>query len=122
MLKILEEKMNSENDKWLEEQLSNTPQDGDDSFTAHIMEKIDHHRARETRKRQAILTGVYLAALIVFIIVTPWSWLGQRLADGQGFLTSSLMGDAGNSSVLLSSTLAIVISLMVYFVVGEAND
>ena len=90
MLKMLEDKMEHENDKWLEDQLKTEPPIAEDDFVTRVMQDVEESHSKAGARRKIILFSTYLISFLVFALVTPWQWFSSQISMGRAELVSNL--------------------------------
>lgn len=110
MLKILDDMMKNENDKWLEEQLKSKPEIADDDFVARVMNDVDTSHASGFSRRKVILFSTYLFSFVIFAFVTPWEWLSTKLSAGRLELLSSFSSSAEMQSSIMTISIIFIVS------------
>lgn len=110
MLKMLDEKMKQENDRWLEEQLALKPEIPDDDFLSRVMDEVETSHAKGLSQRTIILFSTYLAAFVMLIAVTPWSWISTQISVGRTELLSAFTTTADIQTPFISISVIFIIS------------
>lgn len=113
MLKILEDKMNNENEKWLEEQLKSEPYIAHDDFVNNIMEKVDAEYSKERFQRKTILITTYVISMAIFLFATPWKWLTEQITAGRTEILNTFNAANDMQTPFMAVSLIFIITFFV---------
>ncbi len=110
MLKMLEDKMEHENDKWLEEQLKSEPKVTDNDFVNRVMDQVEETHSHAGTKRKVILFSTYLIAIVTFALVTPWQWLSAKLSFARMDLLNNFTAGAEMQVPIMALSVIFIVS------------
>lgn len=121
MLKTMEDKMKHENDKWLEGQMKTAPSVEDNDFSATVMEKIEIYQLRKSEQRRTILQLAFVISGLLFLLLTPWNWLTDKISESQSLVTTLLSSTSETSTSIFSLSILFVVIIST-FVVGQESS
>ena len=110
-----------ENEKWLDQQLSNKPDIDDNGFSESILAEIKAQQIRHNKSRALILISSCLLSALLLILITPWNWVSENVAQVSSFLTNmTSMSELPEHSLIL---ILIILTLCVTaFFVGQETS
>ncbi len=112
MLKMLEDKMKHENDKWLEDQLKSEPKIAEDDFFNLVMDDVKAIHARSGARRKIVLFSTYLIAFVTFAIVTPWQWISTQISSGRAEILNNFSAGAEMQTPIMTLSVIFIISFL----------
>ena len=117
----MDEKMEHEEDKWLEQQLKATPDIDQDGFSARIMDEVKVYQSNQARTRKSILLTTYVVSFVLFMLITPWSWLIAKINAVQLDISGLLSLNSDSQIPLIGIAVLFVILFTVYIFGQETN-
>ncbi len=114
MLKMLENKMNPENEKWLEKQLKSEPYIAEDDFVSKVMDQVDADYSKVRFQRKIILFSTYAISIVIFLFATPWKWFTEQIIAGR----TEILNTFNNTNEMQTPFMTVsIIFIITFFVI-----
>ncbi|MBT5072136.1 MAG: hypothetical protein HOJ34_11855 [Kordiimonadaceae bacterium] len=121
MLKTMDDKMKHENDKWLESQMKAAPSIENNDFSASVMENIELYSAKKHEERRTVLQLAYVISGLLFLLLTPWIWISDKISESQNTVSGILSGTTDVSASILSLSILFIVIIST-FVMGQESS
>ncbi|MCC3861458.1 hypothetical protein [Pseudemcibacter aquimaris] len=123
MLKLFEDEMenpmNNENDKWLEDQLRNIADISDDGFSDTVIRQVEHEHKKFQLRRKLILKLSYAVSFILFALFAPWGWITEQASHWTALFSSV---DVQEMSISLTTVALILSTAFIAWVFFQESD
>lgn len=115
----MENHMNNENDKWLEDQLKKSPDISDDGFSNLIVEKIELEQIIKSHSRRIILNISYILSFALLLILAPWALIAENINIWQ----NNILNANGDLTALPMTGISIlfITALMAFILIQESD-